>query len=83
MGGRRKHHRRSMHGRGILSFLGSANRFLRKHKILSTAGNALSGIHPGFGYAGKALNFLGYGRRHRRGGGLTLAGGRRHHRRMR
>jgi hypothetical protein len=91
-GGRKRHHRKSMHGKGIMSFLSRANNFLRKHKILSTVGNALSGIHPGIGHAAKAASLLGYGRRRhsRRGGalrlagaGLGLAGGRRRHHRRR
>lgn len=91
-GGRRRRHRKSMKGSGIMDWLSRANSFLRKHKILSTVGNALSGLHPGIGHAAKAASLLGYGRRHRRhrggalklaGAGLGLAGGRRRHHRRR
>lgn len=94
LGGRR---RRRMHGRGLGSFLGKANNFLRDNKIISRVANTLaeSGIAPGLsGTVGKIASTLGYGRRrhhrmrHHRGGalklagmGLSRAGGRRHHRR--
>ena len=90
---RRHHRRRRMHGGGpIMNFLGKANDFLRKNKIISTVGNALGSLGvPLAGTIGSAAAGLGYGRRryHRRGGalrlagaGLGLAGGRVHHRRM-
>jgi len=79
--------RRRMHGRGLGSFLGKANNFLRDNKIISRVANTLaeSGIAPGLsGTVGKIASTLGYGRRRRRhrrakvhaelGGALKLAG---------
>jgi hypothetical protein len=92
-GGRR--HRKSMHGRGIFDFLKKAHDFLRRHKIISTVGSALSGLHPAIGHITTGARALGYGRRRHRhkmhrggalklaGAGLGLAGGMRHRRRMR
>ena len=71
---------RRMHGRGIASFLGKVNAFLRKHKVISRVGSALGGVLPGkFGgiakTIGSAAGSLGYGRRRRRcGRGLRLSG---------
>jgi len=64
-----------MHGGGIFDWLSKAAKFIKEHKLISRAGAALSGLHPGFGTAGKVAGVLGYGRRHHRGSGLGLAGG--------
>lgn len=71
--------RRKMRGRGIMSFLGKANDFLRNSKLVSTVGNALgsAGI-PFASQIGNIAGSLGYGRKsamRRRGGALRLAGG--------
>jgi hypothetical protein len=83
--------RRKMRGASIMGWLKSANKFLKKHKVLSTAGNFLSktGIPYAsrIGTAGRIAGQLGYGttptggRYRRKGGALRLAG--RGHRRMR
>lgn len=71
-----------------MDFLGKANSFLQKSKLVSTLGNALGAA--GVPYAGQIGSFAGaagYGRRRHRGGALRLAGsglglaGRRHRRR--
>jgi len=75
--------KRRMQGRGIKEFFGKVNQFLRKHRVLSNVGNAVSGLMPegkwktGLSLASKGASALGYGRRRRvqrRGRGLTLAG---------
>lgn len=78
---RRRVYRRGMRGKGFMSFLKKANRWLRKTKVLSTVGKALgaAGVPHVGKYAGMAGK-LGYGRRRRvvrrrrRGRGLRLAG---------
>jgi len=56
-------------GRGFLSNvwngLKSAHNFIKSNKIISTAGNALSSVHPLFGTVGKMAATAGYGRRRR------------------
>ena len=76
---------RKMKGRGkFKQFLGKANDFLKKSKILSKLGNAYSkyGSLAGLPYTGMVGNAAsiakqaGYGRRKRRvGSGLRVAGG--------
>ena len=65
---------RRMRGRGIMQFLGKANDFLKRSKLVSGVGSALGSI--GVPYANQisgVANSLGYGRK--RGSGLRLAGG--------
>jgi hypothetical protein len=68
--------RRKMRGGSIMSWIKSANRFLKKHKILSTAGSLIG--KTGLPYAsqiakaGKVAGVMGYGRR---GRGVTPTGG--------
>ena len=74
---------RRMRGGGLMSFLGKANDFLKKSKLVSSVGSALGSM--GVPYASQisgVANSLGYGRR-RRGSGLSLAGGSRRMRRCR
>jgi hypothetical protein len=75
-------HRR-MRGKGIGSFLGKVNSFLRKHRVISSLGNAVSGMIPEGKFrtmanlATKGASALGYGRRRRVrrcGRGLRLSG---------
>ncbi len=86
---RRRTYRRSMRGRGFMSFLKGANRFLKKTKLLSRGGKALSMLGvPYAGTAGRVAGAVGYGkrrskrrfkrvvRRRKRGRGASLAGGR-------
>lgn len=63
---------RRMRGKGIMSFLGRANDFLKKSKLVSSVGSALgaAGVPFASQISGVA-NSLGYGRR---GSGLSLAG---------
>lgn len=76
----------AVHGGSLKSFLGSVNNFLKKTKILSTAGRALAPLAGTYSpLANAGVNLLaskGYGkkklahRRRRRGtGALRLAGG--------
>ena len=82
--GRRRRHRM---GGALPGWLSEISNFFKKHKLISRAGNALSGVLPGgwgtaAGLVGKAANAVGYGRRrrHRRmklmhkGGALRVAG---------
>ena len=63
-GGRRRVGRPRKRGRGILS---SINDFLKKHRIISTVGNALGSVWAPAGLIGKAAAVAGYGKtRHRR-----------------
>jgi hypothetical protein len=57
-----------------MNFLGKANNFLQKSKLVSTLGNALgaAGV-PSADMVGKSAGAAGYGRR-RMGRGLRLAG---------
>jgi hypothetical protein len=85
--------RRVKRGGSIMSWLKSANRFLKKHKVLSKAGSLISKTGLPYaskiGKAGQMAGVLGYGLtptggtyRRRRGGALRLAGaGRRRRRR--
>lgn len=91
-GSRMRHHRRrAMRGRGILDWISRGNSFLRKHKLISTVASALSGLHPAIGHVATGARLFGYARNRMHhggalklaGAGLGLAGGRRHHRRMR
>ena len=64
-----------MRGKGLMSFLGKANNFLRNSKLVSTIGNSLGAAGVPFAsQIGSVAGSLGYGRR-RRGRGLRLAGG--------
>lgn len=73
--GRRRHHRRRMRGGALKDWLRKAHSFIKENKLLSSAGHALSGLHPGFGKAANVAAALGYGRRRRhRGRGVGLAG---------
>ena len=73
---------RRMRGRGLMSFLGKANRFLRRSKLVSTVGSALGAAAVPFAsQIGSVANRLGYGRK--RGSGLNLAGAGRRMRRCR
>lgn len=78
--------KRKMRGRGLMSFLRSANRFLKHTKLLSSLGSVygLTGMPGSKGVAGAAgiARSMGYGRKRRykrktrrkRGGSLRLAG---------
>ena len=92
----RRKTRRVKRGGSIMGWLKSANRFLKKHRVLSTAGSLIGKTGLPYasqiGQAGKVAGVLGYGRRgrgvtptggrYRRGGALRLAGaGRRRRRR--
>ena len=72
---RRVRHRRQR-GRGLMDWLGKANNFLKSSKLVSTVGNALGSAGVPFAsQIGNIAGSLGYGRRVRKGRGLTLAGG--------
>ena len=75
--------RRRMRGRGIKEFFSGVSNFLKKHRIISGIGGAVTGLLPekyrGLAQmATKGAHSLGYGRRRRRvvrcGRGLRLAG---------
>ena len=78
MRGKRTMKRRQMRGRGIMSWLKSANKFLKKHKILSTAGKLIGKTGLPYasriGMAGNIAGMAGYGHG-KRGRGITPTGG--------
>jgi hypothetical protein len=69
--------RRVKRGGSIFGWLKKANTFLRKHKVLSTAGNLIGKTGLPYasqiGKAGKYAGMAGYG--HHRGRGTTPTGG--------
>ena len=71
--------RRKMKGGSIMGWIRSANNFLRKHKVLSTAGSIIgkTGLpySSQIGTAGKIAGMAGYGRRMKRGRGVIPTGG--------
>jgi hypothetical protein len=78
--GRKRRHRRAMHGRGLFSWLKKAHDWVKNNKIISTVGSALSGlpvIGNVAGVVGSVADTLGYGRRRR---SHRSIGGRRHRR---
>lgn len=65
MGRRKRVHRRPRRYGG--SFLSNVHDFIKRHKIISTVGNALGAVGVPYASAvGKAAGVLGYGRRRRR-----------------
>ncbi len=79
--GRRRRGYRRRRGAGLWDTLKSAHNFIRSNKIISTVGNALSGvpiIGNVAGTIGRTAATLGYGRRrrvrHRRVGGRRRVG---------
>ena len=68
---------RRMRGGALKGWLAKAHKFIKENKLLSRAGAALGGLHPGFARAGQVAGLFGYGRRRpmrHHGGALGLAG---------
>lgn len=58
------------YGAGFKDFIGKANNFLRKSKIISRVGNVLGAVGvPYAGTVGSVAGAAGYGRKKRRGSG--------------
>ena len=76
-----------MRGRGVLDWLKKAGNFIQDHGLISKGASLAAKLLPG--QAGSIANTIATGahaiglgrRRHRRGGGLTLAGAGYHTRR--